>query len=98
MSSLWQSSKVFICFIFSVIISGDSVSYLLEIVVLISLESTLTQTRFGVRRLPSKGPMRCQYICFMAKSQSFHRFSLFFFSFFFQLIFLDTQPMFPLND
>ena len=82
MSSLWQSHTVFIRFIFSSIISGDSVSYLLEMVVLISLESTLTQTRLGVGRvtLPSYGPMRGQYIFFMSKSQSFHRFSFLFFN------------------
>ena len=51
-------------------------------VMLISLEGTLTQTRLGVGRvtLPSKEPMRGQYICFIAKSPSFHRFSSFLFS------------------
>ena len=84
MSSLWQSSKVFIRFSFSVIISEDSVSYLLEMAVLISLECTLTQTRLGVGRVTLlvrglMGPI----ICFMTKSQSFYRFSFFLFFFFF---------------
>ena len=53
--------------IFLIIISGDSVSCLLEMVMLISLEGTLTHTRLGVGRVtsPSKGPMR-GHICFMA--------------------------------
>ena len=47
-----------LCFIFSITISGDSASYFLEMVVIISLEGTLTQTRMGVDRitLPSKSP------------------------------------------
>ena len=49
--ALWQSPKVSTHFIFSVIISGDPVSYLLEMVVVISLEGTLTQTRMGVDRV-----------------------------------------------
>ena len=58
---------------------GDSASYLLEITVLISLEDILTQPRMGVGwvALPSKGPMRGQYICFMEKSQSFYKFSFY---------------------
>ena len=58
----YGSPKVCIRFIFSVIISGVSFSYLLEMVVLISLEGILTQTRLVVDRvtLPSKGPIRGQ--------------------------------------
>ena len=41
---------------------------------LISLECTLAQTRMGFGRvtLPSKGPMRGQYVFLMTKSQSFY--------------------------
>ena len=45
-SSLLQSPKVSIHFIFSVILSGDSASYLLEMVIF-SLDGALTQTRMG---------------------------------------------------
>ena len=40
----YVSPKAFIPFMFSVIIFGDSASYLLEMTVLISLEGILTQT------------------------------------------------------
>ena len=45
--------------------------------VLINLEGILIQTRMGVGwvALPSKWPMRGQYICFIGKSQSFYKFS-----------------------
>ena len=46
-SSLLQSPKVSIHFIFSVILSGDSASYLLEMLIVISLGGALTQTRIG---------------------------------------------------
>ena len=55
----WKSPELFIPFIFfSVIIFGDSASYLLEMTVLISLEGILTQTRMvvGWVALPSKRP------------------------------------------
>ena len=52
MASLRQSYKVFVGLFFSVIIFGDSVSHLLEMDVLISLEGTLTQTRLGWVRSP----------------------------------------------
>ena len=70
-------SQSFICVIFSNIISGGSTSCFIEIVMLISFEYILTQTRFGLCRvtLPSKGPMRGQYVFVMTKSQSFYRFS-----------------------
>ena len=45
MFSLWKSHKVFIPFIFAVIIFGDSASYLLEMTMTITLEGILTQTR-----------------------------------------------------
>ena len=58
-------------FYFYIYYSRDS--YFLEMVMLISLEGSLTQTKMGVGRvtLPSKGPARSQYICLMGKSQSF---------------------------
>ena len=46
--------------------------------VLISLEGILIQTRRGISwvALPSKGPMRGQYICFM-ENLSFYKFSIY---------------------
>ena len=54
-------------------------SYFIQMVVLISLEYTLAQTRMGFGRvtLPSKGPMRGQYVFVMTTSQSFYRCSIF---------------------
>ena len=48
-----QSFHTFYC-------SGDSASYLLEIVIVINLEGTLTQTRMGVSRITlfSEGHMK----------------------------------------
>ena len=48
-------------------------SYFIEMILLINLESTPAQTRMGFDRvsLPCKGPMRGHYVFFMAKSQSF---------------------------
>ena len=51
MSSIWQNRKVFICFIFSVIISRGSASDFIEMIMLFSFESTLTQTRMGFGRI-----------------------------------------------
>ena len=72
MSSLWQNLKVFVGFLFSISISGDSASYFIQIIMLISLEYTLAQTRmvFGKVSLPSKGPMRGKYVFLMSKSKS----------------------------
>ena len=72
MSSLLQNLKVFIGFLFSISISGDSASYFIQMISLISLEYTLAQTRmvFGRVTLPSKGPMRGKYVFLIAKSQS----------------------------
>ena len=47
MYSLWQNRNVFVSFILSVIISGDSASYFIGMIMLISLEDTLIQTRMG---------------------------------------------------
>ena len=57
---------------------------------LISLKGTLTQPRMGVGRvtLPSKGPMRDQYVFVMAKSKRFDRFCIQL------LVFLETHPRF----
>ena len=73
MSSSWQRPNVCIRFIFSDINSGDSAFYLLEMVAPISMESTLSQTRMGEGRvtLTSKGPMKGQYISFMANPKVF---------------------------
>ena len=91
MTSLLQNLKVFIGFLFSISISGDSTSYFIQMIMLISLEYTLAQTRmvFGRVTLPSKGPMRGKYVFLIAKSQSgFCKFS------FFELVFLEVQPLF----
>ena len=58
MSSVWQNPKVFMSCLFSISISGDSESYFIAMIMLISLECTLAQTRVEVRRVtcPSKGP------------------------------------------
>ena len=92
MSSLLQSPKVSMHFIVSVIISGDSASYMLEMVIVISLEDTLTQTRIGVGRvtLPCKGHMKDPNISTFGKNEtSFYKVT------FFQLIFLETLSLFP---
>ena len=59
----------FLGFLFSISISGDSVSSFMEMIMFINLECTLTQTRMGFGRvtLPSKGPMTGQFVFFMAK-------------------------------
>ena len=49
MSSLWQSPEVFICFMFLITLSGNS--YFLDMIMLICLKGTLTQTRMGVGRV-----------------------------------------------
>ena len=45
-------------------------------IMLISLEGNLTQTRTGLCRVtfPCKGPMRGHYLLLMAKSQSYYMF------------------------
>ena len=60
-------------FYFSVTISGDSAAYFFEIIMLISLKSTLTQTRIKLDRVtfPSKGPMRSRYVVIMVHFQIF---------------------------
>ena len=75
-SCLFFSVVIQLLFFFSVIISGDSVSYLHEMVVLISLDGTLTQTRIGTGRVtfPSKRTMTGQYGVLIAKFQIFIRF------------------------
>ena len=64
MSSLHQNPKGFIGVLVSISISGDTGSYLSELVMLINLECTLAQTRMALNRvtLSSKGPMRGQYV------------------------------------
>ena len=41
MSYLWKNPEVFICFIFSIIISGDVASNFIKMIMLISLEGTV---------------------------------------------------------
>ena len=75
-----KAQPFFIGFLFSIGISGDSASYLIQINMLISLEYTMAQTKmvFGRVTLPSKGLMRGKYVFLTAKSQSlFYRFSIF---------------------
>ena len=76
------NSQVFIiCVIFSIIISGGSAFYFIEIVMLISFEyPRLKQLGLGRVTLPNKGPIKDQYVFVMAKSQSFYCFRFFFFS------------------
>ena len=45
---LWQNLEVFVIFLFSIFISGDSASYFLGMIMLIL--DTLAQTRVGVGR------------------------------------------------
>ena len=46
---LMEEFKVFIHFIFSILISGDSAFHYIGMIMFISLEGTLTQTRIGSR-------------------------------------------------
>ena len=46
---LYQNSKVFIRFIFSVVFSGDFAFYFIEMILFVSFEGTLTQSRIEVR-------------------------------------------------
>ena len=84
MSSLRQNLEVFICFIFSISISGDSASYFIKTIMLMSLECTVAQTRMGFGRvtLPNKGCLS------YAKIPSFIGFLL---------EFLETPRLFPLK-
>ena len=68
-----KSQSLYTFYFFQLLFFGDSASNLLEMTVLISLKGFLTQTRMGVGwvALPSKGPMRGHYICFMENSQTF---------------------------
>ena len=62
-------SFFFFSFLFSITIFGDSVAYFFEIIMLISLKGTLTQTRTKLDRVtfPCKGPMRSRYVVIMVK-------------------------------
>ena len=51
MSSLCQHPQVFIGFLFSISISRDFTSFFMEMIMLINLECTLTQTRIGFGRV-----------------------------------------------
>ena len=71
MSSLRQNQKVFLDFVFNYNFWRHSL-YFLKMVLLIGFVGTLTQSRMRVGRvaIPSKGPMRVQYVFLMTKSQS----------------------------
>ena len=88
MSSLRQSPEVFMCFIYSITITA---SYFLEMSMLISLKGTLTQTRMGIGRvtLPSKGPMKGQFVFLITISKMFDRFCIQL------LVFLKPRIAFP---
>ena len=76
---LMEKSKLFIGLLFSVSTSGDSASYFIEMIMLMSLECILAKTTMGFGRvtLPSKGPKRVQYVFIMAKCHFFYMFSIF---------------------
>ena len=76
---------LFFFFFFSITISGDSAAYFFEIIMLISLKDTLTQTRTKLDRVPfpCNGPMRSRYVVIMVKFQ-FYRYRI-------QLVFLETK-------
>ena len=80
MSSLLQNLKIFlqnlkgfIGFLFSICISGDSASYFIQMIMLITLEYTLAQTRmmFGRVTLPRKGASEGQICRPYSKIQKF---------------------------
>ena len=83
---LWQNPKVFIGLLFSISISGESI----KMIMLISLECNLAQTRmgFGMVTLSSKGPNRGQYVFIMAIPQRFLK------VLYLQFMFLETQILF----
>ena len=76
-----------VSFFFQLLFSGDSAAYFIEIIMLISLKSTLTQTRTKLVRVtfPCKGPMRSQYVVIMVKFQ-FYRYHI-------QLVFLEIKSL-----
>ena len=79
------------CFI-AIIISTDSASYCLKMIMLISLVDTLTQARMGVGRVtfPSKWPMRGHYVFLTAKY-------VLFIDFFYFIYYLRTQSLISLT-
>ena len=66
---LMAKSQSFYRLSFSKSISGDFASHVIEIIMLVNLEYTLTQTRieFGRVNVSSKGPIRDQYVIVKAK-------------------------------
>ena len=56
-------------YMFSISISGESASYFIQMIILISLEYTLALTRmvFGRVTLPSKGAIRSKYVFLTCK-------------------------------
>ena len=45
MASWWQSSKFFLRFMFSIVVSGDSSFYFIELIMFVSLECILSQNK-----------------------------------------------------
>ena len=72
MSSLWQNPRVFIGFLFSISISGDSATYFSEMFLLISFAGTQTRTRMRHGRVifPSKWSMTGS-VCLYGKIPKF---------------------------
>ena len=66
MSSLRLNPNIFICFLYSIIVSGDSAANFIKMFMLMCFECTLAKTRMGFGRVtfPIKGP----YVIQMAKS------------------------------
>ena len=75
MSALTPNLEMYIHFLYSVTIYNDSAFYFIEIIVLISWESTPTQIRMRIGSITCRawwggggGAMMGQYVFFMSKS------------------------------
>ena len=86
MSSLWQNLRIFKGFLISISISGDSVSYLSEMIMLISFAGTQTRTIMRDDRvtLPCKWFKR-GLICLL-----YGKIPTFLYVLYFQLLFLEV--------
>ena len=73
MSSLWQNTNIFVCFICLMLDLDIRPLYFLGMIMLISLVCTLPQIRLRKGRVifPGKGPMKHHYVLFMGKSWYF---------------------------
>ena len=81
-------------FLFKLDFSGDSASYFLGIIMLISKIGTLTQIRMGEGRVTFsiKGPMRGQYASLIAKCSNFNGRILFHYHFY------RPNPLLPIDN